>query len=171
MINEVCRVVSDWLNDPVQGVNVLLPLTPLDAGDTMPPLLLSILDPRDGDVARGRLPKNLPGIAVVPIVADGLAPHITIADAEGDVHLAIRVGMTSAQTDEGYTDTSYYLRTIMRSLRRLNGNFDRTKLVRNGVYLEGASDVHMAQLFTPVGDSIITGAVLITYHVRELNAT
>lgn len=171
MINEVCRVVTDWLNDPVNGVNALLPTIPLDAGDVMPDLLVSIVDAtRDGNAARGRLPEKLPGIAVVPLPVENLDPHITVANTEGDVQIAIRLGMTEAQTQLGVNATSYYLRAMLRSLRRLNGNFDHTVLTRNLIYLEGASNVRMVQLFEPVGDSVITGAVLITYHIRDMLA-
>jgi hypothetical protein len=172
VIVECCRVVCDWLNDPVNGVNALLPATPVDAGDSVPANLASIVDAtRDFLAARGRLPANLPGIAIVPLPIENLSPHITTTDAEADVHLAIRLGMTKTQADQGFRDSSYYLRTILRSLRRLNANFDHSKLTRNGIYLEGASEMSAIQLFDPIEDTVITGAILITYHTRELQAT
>jgi hypothetical protein len=171
MIIESCRLICDWLNDATNGVNALLPSTPLDGADAQPANLATISDmTRDGNVARGRLPVALPGLAISAQPVENLAPHITVADAEGDVHLVIRFGLTKTQTEQGFRDSSYYLRTVIRSLRRFNAA-DPTLRTRNSVYLEGASNLRMAQLWDALDDSVVTGAVLITFHCRDNVAT
>jgi len=172
MILEACRLLADWLSDGTNGVNALLATTPLDAGDSTPASITTITDmTRDGESARKRLPTTLPGITVMAQGADGMAPHVTIADAESDLHIAIRLGFSNAQTDQAMRDSSYYLRTIVRSLRILNGNGDPTKRVRNQVYLESCVDMKVVPLWEDLGDRIVTGAVLLTYHVRDQFAT
>jgi hypothetical protein len=170
MIIESARLICDWLNDGTNGVNALLPSTPLDAGDAPPINLASIVDcTRDTYAASGRLPAALPGLAIMVLPVENLAPHITVADAEGDVRLAIRLGMTSAQTEAGFAASSYYLRTIVRSLRRFNAA-DPTLRTRNGIYLEGCHEMSLVQLWDKQEDAVITGAVLLTFHTRDIVA-
>ncbi|MEA3245256.1 MAG: hypothetical protein U9Q74_03770 [Gemmatimonadota bacterium] len=173
MILEGCRLITDWLNDGTNGVNALLGTTPLDAGDSTPAVLVSILDAtRDGNVARLRLPENLPGIAVVPLPVEGLQPHVVVQDCEGELQLALRIAMTKAQTEQGFRDTSYYLRTVVRSLRRFNAATTApSSRQRNNIYLEACSELRMVQLWETIEDSVITGAVLATYHVRDMTPT
>lgn len=171
MIIETCRLLADWLADGANGVNALLPTTPLDGSDVQPANIATIADAtRDGNVARGRLPATLPGIAIMPLPIEGLAPHITIADAEGDIQVAIRIGISKAVTEQGFRDSSYYLRTIVRSLRRFNAANPPLR-TRNSIYLEGCSELRMVQLWEALEDSFITGAVMATFHVRDSVAT
>lgn len=170
MIVEACRLVTDWLTDATNGVNALLASTPLDGADSTPAAFAAgtILDAtRDGNVARGRLPAVLPGLAIVPLPIDGMDPHVSVADAEFDLELAIRLGFSKAATEQGVRDTSYYLRTIVRSMRRFNGNSDPTKRVRNLIYLESCTSMRAVQLFEPIEDAVITGAVVLKYHGRD----
>jgi hypothetical protein len=174
MIIEACRLVTDWLNDGTNGVNAMLAIIPMDAGDSAPAAIAagSIVDAtRDGNVARGRLPAALPGFGITPMPIEGLAPWVTINDAEADLSLAIRFGMTKAQTEQGFRDTSYYLRAAVRSLRRFNGNSDPTKRQRNQIYLESCVEMRAVQLWDVIDDSVITGAVVAKYHIRDNAAT
>lgn len=168
MILECCRIISDYLSNGTNGVNALLATTPLDAGDTVPANLLSILDAtRDGNVARGRLPASLPGLAVTAERVENILPHVVTNDAEMDVTVLIRLGMTAPQTETAFRNISYYLRTIVRSLRRFNTNQDPTVRIRNGVYLESCEQLDEFTLWQVIDDSVVTGGVLARYHVRD----
>lgn len=173
MILEGCRLITDWLNDGTNGVNALLTTTPRDGGDSQPANLASIVDAtRDGNVARLRLPETLPGIAVVPLPVEQLQPHVVVIDCEGELQLAIRVAISKTATEQGFRDSSYYLRTIIRSLRRFNAATNApSSRQRNNIYLEACSELRMVQLWEATEDSIVTGAVLATYHVRDMLPT
>lgn len=175
MFLEVCRQVTDWLAEAGpfvasgNGANAMLATIPLDAGDTRPANLASIVDAtRDGNVARLRPPELLPALAVVPLPTERLTPHVVVVDVEGDQELAIRLVLSKAQTEQGVRDASYYLRAVLKSLRRFHAaTTSPTLRVRNSIYLEACTGLRMAQVWEPMEDAFVVGVVLPTYHVRD----
>lgn len=173
MILEALRLVTDRLTDATYGVNAMLASTPIDSGDSTPASLASgsIVDAtRDGNVARGRLPATLPGIAVTVKEASDLENHMTPGDAEGTITVILRFGVDKNQTEQGMRDASYYLRTALRVLRAWH-NADPTVRTRNTVYLQSCEQLQMVPLWDDLNDSIVTGAIVATYHVRDTTAT
>lgn len=173
MIVEALRMVTDRLNDATYGVNALLTSTPLDAGDSAPSSIpsTSILDAtRDGNVARGRLPATLPGIAVNLRAVSGLENYPSAADAEADLTVVIRFGVDKNITEQGARDASYYLRTVVRVLKNWH-LADPSVRTRNTVCLLTCTEMQLVPLWEDLSDSIVTGAVVATYHVRDLTPT
>jgi len=173
MMVEALRMIADRLTDATYGVNAMLASTPLDSGDTVPASIAtgSILDAtRDGNVARGRLPASLPGIAVTVREATGLENYPMAADAEATLTVVIRFGLDKNQTEQGARDTSYYLRTIVRVLKAFH-LADASARTRNNIYLQSCETMQLVPLWQDLDDSIVTGAVVVTYHVRDYTPT
>ncbi len=172
MILESARMVADWLSDGTHGVNVLLASTPVDAGDSVPANLQSIADEtRDGNVARGQLPELMPGIAVTIDVIKNLDGQVTQVTRDGQVKVRIRVGVVNADTENGVRDVSYYLRTAMRSLRKM---FDQSVTApmrtRNNIYLESCLEMLEQIVWTKdqPDTTFVTGYILATLQLRDL---
>lgn len=173
MIVEALRMVTDRLTDATYGVNALLATTPYDSGDSAPPSLAtgSITDAtRDGNVARGRLPATLPGIAVTVREASGLENYPVAADAEADITIVLRFGVDKNQTEQGARDASYYLRTAVRVLKNWH-LADPSARTRNGICLLTCDTLQMVPLWQDLDDSIVTGALVATYHLRDQHPT
>lgn len=173
MIIEALRMITDRLNDGTYGLNALLGSTPIDSGDSTPAAIAStsILDAtRDGNVARGRLPATLPGIAVTVREASGLENYPMAADAEGTLTIVIRFGIDKNQTEQGVRDSSYYLRTIVRALKTFHLAAPAVR-TRNEIYLETCESMQLVPLWQDLDDSIVTGAVIATYHLRDYAST
>lgn len=172
MILEANRMVADWFADTnaTAGVNALLPTTPLDAGDSAPANIATFADEtRDGNVARMYLPNTLPAVAVSVDHIQDLDGMVVTVTRDGKIKLRVRVGLSNATSADAVRDLSYYLRTVMRSLRKL---FEATPAlrVRNNIYLESCLD--LAEQITWTKDqtdtAIVTGYVLATVQLRDL---
>ena len=81
-MNELVRMVADWLEDGTNGVNAQLDLVPRDNGDDQPADVVIVDETRDARPGRGRVPQD-----DVPIVT---------------VALASLTHMTEVITDDGY---------------------------------------------------------------------
>jgi hypothetical protein len=139
MILEVLRLVTDWLNDRNTGLVAQLALIPYDDGD-VPPAVGTIADEtRDANVALQLLPSS-PGVAV-----------------------NIRVGRDSADTQHAVRDTSYILRALIRSLRLFNASTRS----RNAIDVYSCDRLAIRPLWTPIDDTIVTGAVVAHWQFRD----
>jgi hypothetical protein len=175
MLLETDRLTADWLNNvtvPGDGVNALLASTPVDSGDSVPANLATITDEtRDENVARGQLPDVLPALAVSIDAIEDLDGQVVQVTRDGKVKVRIRVGVSNAVTSDAVRDVSYYLRTAMRSLRKM---FDQSSnalnRTRNGIYLETCDSMAEAIVWTKdqADTSIVTGYILATLQLRDL---
>jgi hypothetical protein len=173
MILEANRFVSDWLADATDGVNALLPTTPLDGSDVAPADIETITDEtQDNDVAREELPGTLPAIAVSVDGIPFLEGQVQVVSRDGKVKLRVRIGVENADTAEGKRDLSYYLRTAVRSLNRLfDSDANDARRTRNEIYLETCEEMTSAIAKTkdPSGNITVCGYILLTVQMRDLN--
>lgn len=170
MILEADRMVADWFGDAVQGVNALLPTTPLDTGDVAPAVIATIADEtRDGNVARGLPPETLPAVCVSVDKIHELDGEVVQVTRDGKIKLHVRVCISDNVTADGVRDLSYYLRTVMRSLRRL---FDAPNVARtrNNIYLETCLDMalQIATVHEQAGAAPLSGYIIATLQLRDL---
>ena len=163
MILEVLRQVTDWLNDPTNGVAAQLALIPLDGADTAPAVGTIADETRNNSVAQQYLPST-PGIAVNIQEIPLLDPEVATVERDGEAKVLIRVGVPNVDTDNATRDTSYILRAIVRSLRLFNAS-TRT---RNQIAVYSCIDLRLASLWQPKDDQLITGAVAATWRFRDI---
>ena len=105
--------------------------------------------------------------------ATGLENYPSAADAEGEITVVIRIAIDKNETEKGARDTSYYLRTIVRVLKAFH-LADPSVRQRNNICLNTCTAMQMVPLWmggADADDSIVTGAVVATYHVRDLTPT
>jgi hypothetical protein len=169
MILETLRIVTDWMNHPVHGLNAQLPGIARDAGDPQPPLVLTIVDPtRDKRCAKFDTPVNLPAVYVHldgPVTGQGEIP--TVFRDFDSASLGIRYLVRNPDTEEAARDTLYTLRAIVRSLRELLKDANADSRNRNGVYIQTATRLDYGPWQEAVGDATATGVVVFTLNVRD----
>lgn len=172
MILETARMVSEWLADPLGGVNALLASTPRDPGDAEPADLATVTDEtNDSDVARGDLPANLPAVAVSIDSIQDLDGQVMTITADGHVKVRIRVAVENPTTADAVRDLSYYLRTVQRSFRRFMAlDANDPARTRNGIYLESCLSMQLAIVWTKdqVGGSTVAGYLFPILQLRDL---
>jgi hypothetical protein len=162
MILEVLRLVTDWLNDQNTGLVAQLALIPYDDGD-VPPAVGTIADEtRDPNVALQLLPSS-PGVAVNIQQIPQLDGEVATVSRDGMAQVLIRVGRDSADTQHAVRDTSYILRALIRSLRLFNASTRS----RNAIDVYSCERLAIRPVWTPIDDTIVTGAVVAHWQFRD----
>lgn len=178
MLYNVPRMFADWLADATHGANALLPTVPRDI-DTPQPAAFALItvETKDGDTARGELPKMRPCLTVaadVVIDQDGQVQEVT---ADGKVKVRFRIGIDNAISADAVADLEIRLRAVTWSVRRFTDprinaehNANRT---RNAIYLESclslASQVVWAK--DQQGTATVSGYVVGDFQARDLTPT
>jgi hypothetical protein len=164
MINEVARALTDWFNDPLQGIAQRLATTvPREGTDPLPAIGTVADETRDNLVAQWKFP-SVPGIAVnvrqikledgdsETVQGDGIAEIVVcIARSEKDSKIAAR-------------DTSYILRAVLQSWRA----FNRDTRTRNQIQIYNCPKLALAPAWDAKEDTITTGAVNGQLEFRDL---
>ncbi|MFN2327032.1 MAG: hypothetical protein ABR551_14300 [Gemmatimonadales bacterium] len=170
MLLECNRILADWLASVTTGVNVKIPLVPLDGADTAPANVTVVDETRNDDVALGRLPDTLPCVAVsVQEIEyqDPVQPHVT-DQVTARVTVLIRYGQRVIDGSTGLTDASYTLRAVLMSLRELHTNEQAAARARGSVHLISCDDLRQVPLTQEVEDAWVTGALRATYTMYDL---
>ncbi len=171
MILEIDRMLADWFNDPVNGVNALLPSTRRDNTDTQPANVALITDEtRHGDAARGELPETKPVIVVSLDQIIDLDGQVCTITADGKCKVRIRIGLDNADSEEAVRDLSYYMRTATRSFRRFMAlDANTAARTRNAIYLETCDGIQQAIVWTKdqAGSATATGYIIPTITLRD----
>lgn len=162
MILELVRSLTDWLNG-AQGLAAQLLVIPRDGGDPLPTVGTIADETRNDLVAQSRLPST-PGVAVnvqeMPMM-DGEVQTVT---RDGQAKILIRYGVDAADTMNAVRDTSYILRAGIRSLRFYN----TTSQSRNQIQIYTCEKLAIKPLWAPVGDQLVTGAIMGTWSFRDI---
>jgi hypothetical protein len=165
MILEVARALTDWFNDPVEGIAAKLVDIPREDGDAVPALGTIADLTRHNLVAQQRF-ATIPGIAVnvrqVPLL-DGQNNTVT---GDGIADVLVRIARSDQDTQQALTDTSYILRALLRSWR----GFNRDTRTRNQVQIYHCDNLIIAPDWTPVDTAIVTGAASALLQFRDLLA-
>lgn len=172
MILEADRIVATWLADVTHGINALLASTPLDGSDVRPTNLLTVSDETNNeDAARSQLPAAT-GLPVCFVETDSITDldgQVVTVTRDGKLKLRIRIALSNPNTAAGRRDMSYYMRTAMRSLRKLF-DADPSLRTRNSIYLETCDS--MAEAIVGPTDqtesAIVNGYIIPTIQLRDL---
>lgn len=174
---EVLRVLADWLADATYGVNARLPGVPLDGTDTQPPDVTITNAADDLRAALGQVPSDadaLPALVLMlyPSPVEQSVPANQPWPPDSQVEVLIRYAARDSTTDKGVRDESITMRAVLWSLGQLfktaAGNTARS---RNSIQIFPPLSMRMMSFDAPVADSIMTGAILLTLRVRDLNVS
>lgn len=165
MINEVARALTDWFNDPTNGIVAVLATLPRDGGDALPTVGTIADQTRDTNVAQKNFP-SIPGIAVnvlqIPVL-DG--ENNTVAGV-GTADVLVRIARSNQDASIAVAETSYILRAMMISWRRFFSTF-RT---RNSIQIYHCDNFAIAPDWVLVENAIVTGAANANVEFRDLLA-
>ena len=169
---EGARSVTDWLQHATYGVNAKLALVPRDPDDPAPPSLALIADEtRHLHAALGLMPdpKQPDQYPCLLVAEDGT--EISNADpqelGESRVTLLIRYGQRTVEPAKGLQASCYTLRAVLMSLRELHLPDHEAARTRNEIQLVVCEQMSLTPLFQEADDAWVTGAVRVTYLVRD----
>lgn len=169
------KIIADWLEDATGGLAVVLAALPLGA-ESAPatPDIYNELD--DGWVARGEAPKELtdagPVLAVYQSGDAEYDPRVqrmsdTVGTVNGEATYAIAYITANSDTAAATLQAAHVLRAVRGSLYLLGAESNAASRDRYGFRLETATAMRVAAMNEERGDSLISGAVLVTYTTRE----
>jgi hypothetical protein len=164
MILEVARLLTDWFNDPVQGVAARLNSTVTrDAGEPLPAIGTIADQTRNNLVAQTKYPTT-PGIAVnvrqLPLL-DGNTQNVS---ADGIADILVRVCRSEKDSKIAARDSSYILRAIAQSWRA----FNLDTRIRNQIQVYACVELAVAPNFEVEENLIHTGAVAGKLRFRDI---
>jgi hypothetical protein len=164
---ETVQTVTAWLDDPVTGVNAIRQNIPQYPGDTAPPAVSVVQMFRNGDAARGDAPLvALPALEVslTGDPAQETAPAVRPFPIDGEVQVSVRyIAAPTTASEVAVRDAALTLRCVARAIatRAIGGT------TVNAVQIMTASNVRVLALYVPTGDTICTGALVVTLRVRD----
>lgn len=169
MFNEVVRIPAAWWQDPVYGVNAKLATVPRGA-DPLPTSVSFADETTNGEVARGFLPENIRPILTTEIYRwVRIMPHVeqgVLRDAQ--VQLLVRYGDQEAQSQVGKRDAHYVMRALLMSVAELMQDTNAAARILNSVMLYALVDITPATIYAPEADRDITGGILLTFDIRDI---
>ncbi len=172
MILEPIRMVTDWLADEDNGVNTHLLTIDVDADDQAPtPVRLVADETRDDWVARKDTPVTHPALVITMDAPFTMARKVATGQYReaDDVVVAIRYIRSDHETAAAIRDTLYTLRAVVSSIEVLMGNDNLPARTRNQVCITDLTSISQLLVFEAVGNSAVTGAVLLSLEVRDLD--
>lgn len=176
---EVLRTVKDWLAGDLldftsvnQGVNAQLAGIPRDAGDAVPENVVFFGEvTRDDIVAQQGMPVNVPAIfvsAATPAEVDGeIKPGPPGVRDARNLGVVIRYYRRDCNTAKAFQATSYTLRAIIKSLKKMVAGENYNVTRRNNVQIRMQMSLTWGMAAEWEGAAGVTGAVIATYYVRD----
>lgn len=172
MILETVRVVSAALENLTYGVNAQLASLDIDSGDTVPTNIVTIgNETEDFLVAMGRVVTPFPSLSVALDGDADLDGEVLTTIRDAEIPIAIRMGLSNDQAQNGLRDTYYYLRAVIKTLRDLSSNSNIADRTRNNICVAEILELTHRPLFREIEDTngIVTGQLIVTYKVRDVN--
>lgn len=184
MFLDVVREITDFLNDPSQGVNAQLTSMSLqtlyDGSDTQPADIETIVDEtRNIQVARREIPEEAAGVDkpsisififdAVVFGAPGVhnaAPEVAQSQRDATIQLVIRYHIKEIESEEALRDAHYYARATGKCLKAFSAN--STARTRNQVQFRNLLEMEYEPLFREENDTAVQWYYRLTYHIRDL---
>jgi hypothetical protein len=167
-MNELVRIVADWLEDATYGVNAQLDLVPRDNGDAQPADVTIVDETRDNRPARGRVPEG--DGPVVTVAMQGLTHMTETVMEDGYLAADIVVQYAAKNVDawKAKRDGNYTLRAVAWSLRRLRRtDANAAARVRNSVAVIALDPVRFDPWFERVEDTLVVGTLTVPVTARD----
>ena len=172
MIAQAVRIHTAWLKNVTHGVNAQLARLVTESlldGDPVPPDVVFIGDQFDDRVvSKWADPPSKPALYVSEDLPESFAQvDQRPGQTRGIVPVGIRYFTAHQDPDRAMRDTSHTLRAIWRSLNVLFANAQQAARARAGIYVEGYETIHMGELIETVGNSQVTGGVVVRCRVVD----
>lgn len=166
---EPVRMVADWLEHPVYGVNAILATVPIEAGDAAPPPVQDVRDEtRDDDVAGDRLPTGVsPVLAVTAYTLDAITGQVSQGQRDFRPTILVRFGIREPRKARANTVASYIYRAAVRSLHALHENANVAARTRNGIHVYDCAEMRIIPALQPLEGSTASGGIIVTYNARD----
>lgn len=172
-MNEALRIVADWLGDPTNGINALLPAVPRDVGDAQPPNVTIQDETRHNRPARGRIPKLAATTPVVMLGAEQLQGPQEFVTDDGYFVANLSLLYAWAGSDDAYVITQagfYSLRAAWWSLRRFRKlEVNNPARKRNGIILFETLQISLNPWVLTETDTLLVGGLLLSISGRDSN--
>lgn len=167
MLLETVETVAGWLSDPVSGVNAIRSTLPRYASDDVPPAVSVVSAFRDDEAARGdakltSLPALEVGLWQDP--ATETSPAVRPFPADGEVTVCVRY--IPAKTTATATAARHAAQTL-RVVQRVLATRSIGQTVVNDVQIMSAQNIRVLAMYTPSGDTVVTGALVVSFRVRD----
>lgn len=169
-MNELVRIVADWLEDTTYGVNAQLALVPRDANDPQPGAVTVFDETRDNRPARGRVPDASGDVPALTVSLRGMT-HLseTITD-DGYLQAELMIQFAAKHVDawrakrDGHT-TLRAAAWSLRYLRRTDAN--HAARLRNSLALIGIDPVRFEPWFERIDDTLVVGTLVVPVTARD----
>lgn len=167
-MNELTRIVADWLEDGTNGVNAQLALVPRDGGDPQPANVTVVDETRDNRPARGRVPEDgLPSVVVAMQAMTHLTEQVT-DDGYLAADVVVQYAAKNVDAWKVKRDGNTVLRAVMWSLRKLRRtDANHASRLRNQVALITIDPVRFDPWFERVEDTLVVGTVTVPVTARD----
>lgn len=172
-MNEIVRLVADWLEDGTNGVNALLASVPRDGGDPLPTSVTIYDETRDNRPARGRVPDGATDLPAVTVALRGvtvMAEQVT-DDGYCSAEVVVQYAAKNVDAWKAKRDGNYVLRAVawsLRRLRRLDAN--AAGRLRNQVALGVIDPIRLEPWVERIEDTLIVGSVVMPVTARDYYA-
>jgi hypothetical protein len=167
-MNELVRIVADWLEDATYGINTQLDSVPRDNGDDQPADVTIMDETRDPRAGRGRVPDD--AAPVVTVSVQGIT-HLTETltdDGYLAAEIVVQYAIKNAEAWKAKRDGNYTLRAAAWSLRQLRrqdvGHAGRT---RNSITLLTVDPIRFDPWFERVDDTLVVGTLTVPITARD----
>jgi hypothetical protein len=169
MILESIRITADALADATIGVNAQLDSLSRDPGDPEPTHIVKVKDvTRDEDAAKETMGLDWPILVVtadLPAQAEGEVGTIYRDAASVPVRILYVTG--DADAAQAVREGLYVTRAIVKTIRELMRNENRSMATRNGIVVMATNSVTWGQLIQELPEGMITAQVVADYQVRD----
>ena len=167
-MNELVRLVADWLEDTTYGVNAQLALVPRDGGDAQPTSVVIVDETRDPRPGRGRVPQDDTPVVTVALQAMTHLTETITDDGYLSGEVIVQYAAKNVEAWKAKRDGNYVLRAVAWSLRRLRRmDANAAGRLRNNVALIGIDPIRFEPWFERVDDTLIVGTVTVPLTARD----
>jgi hypothetical protein len=167
-MNEIVRIVADWLEDATNGVNAQLDLVPRDNGDTQPADVAIMDETRDPRAGRGRVPDD--SAPVITVALQGMTHLTEVITDDGYLaaEVVVQYAAKNVETWKAKRDGNYVLRAAAWSLRRLRrADVSHAGRTRNSVALITVDPIRFDPWFERVDDTLVIGTLTVPVTARD----
>lgn len=172
------RITADWLQIADQGVNALLLVVPIEAGDTVDPVTV-VNETQHPWVARDEVVREKVVLGA-PLLAVSLFNELAcknnpqlLSQAWVDADLVLAIRYITAQTDAAVASrqASYTMRCVRSSLTLLGRHSNLASRERNKVRIKQIQDINVVPTLEVLKDVAIFGGLSVSLAMQDVIAT
>lgn len=168
---EATRLLSNWYEDPTNGVNAMLRTIEQRHGETVPAIASFKNEIDDVEVAQRLAPVNIPALYTLledPIQVDPGNPTRTKQIID-ELPISTRIILQTSDTEQARRHAQLIGRAMIKSVNRFMYNENQASRVDNQVCITSVVNMTFVGLREQVGDFMAVAALLITFRAENLD--